>query len=772
MLHAMIRFTRYSLLFSFGLFIITMLPGVPARTADLLQITTEKSGSLKGTLTLAEQGQPIPWIVDTQDYPGVHRVLGYLQSDMEKVTGGRPRLNSPDNNPGRQAVLVGTLGKSPLISRLVSRGKVNVEPIKGKWESTLIEVVEKPLAGVDRALVIIGSDKRGTLYGIFEISKRIGVSPWIWWADVPVRRSKNLYVSPGRLILGEPGVRYRGIFLNDEEPALGRWAVENYGGFNHEFYEKVFELILRLRGNFLWPAMWWAAFNADDPENPKLADEMGIVMSTSHHEPMMRAHAEWKPYGGKEWNYEINAGQLRQFWREGIQRMDGYESVVTLAMRGDGDKAMSDSTNIALLEQIVRDQREILADVTGKDVTEIPQVWALYKEVQDYYDRGMRVPEDVTLLWCDDNWGNVRRLPRPGDPPRAGGYGMYYHFDFVGGPRNYKWLNTKPISRIWEQMHLCYQYGINRIWLVNVGDLKPMEFPISFFLDYAWNPDQWPAESLPEYTRQWAEQQFGPEQAGVIGEILTRYTRYNSRRTPEMLDADTYSLTNYREWETVTNNYLDLLKKAEKIKIQLGAEYLDAYYELVLHPVQACANLYELYRTVAENRLYASQGRAITNDLADRVEVLFKKDQEISDYYNHVLAGGKWNHMMDQTHIGYTYWQEPKKNRMPEVKRINLPVAAQPGIAIEGSDKWWPAEDGPAVLPEIDRYNQQTRSIEVFNRGQKPFDFIVHPQSDWIICQPDKGSVEKQTRINVSVDWESVPAGRHQIPVTVSVPKL
>jgi hypothetical protein len=761
MRHSMIRFMRHSLFLFFSLSVLKPPPVASSSLTGSLHILTQKPASMKGVLALAESGRPIPWFADSQDYPGVHRVMGYIQADIEKVTGQKPEVVIANHPRGKQLVLVGTLGKSTLIDQLVNSGKVRTELIQGKWESTLIEVVDHPFNGVDKALVIIGSDKRGTLYGIFEIAKRIGVSPWNWWADVPVKSCKDLYISPGQLLMGEPKVKYRGIFLNDEEPALGRWVVENYGGFNHTFYEKIFELILRLRGNFLWPAMWWAAFNADDPENPELADEMGIVMSTSHHEPMMRAHAEWKPYGGKEWNYETNAEQLRQFWRE---------SVVTLAMRGDGDMAMSESTNIALLEQIVNDQRKILADVTRKDVAEIPQVWALYKEVQDYYDKGMRVPDDVTLLLCDDNWGNVRRLPRPDDPQRAGGYGMYYHFDFVGGPRNYKWLNTKPISRIWEQMHLCYKNGVDRIWLVNVGDLKPMELPISFFLDYAWNPEQWPAERLPEYTRLWAEQQFGPEHADEIAEILTAYTRYNSRRTPEMLDADTYSLTNYREWETVAKDYLELNRRAEQTGNQLEAAYHDAYYELVLHPVQACANLYELYWTVARNRHYAKQGRAITNDLADRVEYLFNKDQEISDYYNHILAGGKWNHMMDQTHIGYTYWQQPEKNTMPEVRRIDIPEGADMGLAIEGSDRWWPAENEPAVLPEIDRYNQQTRYLEVFNRGQKSFHFIVHPESDWVICRPNQGSVDKEQRIDVSVNWKSVPFGKHQIPVSVSGP--
>ena len=430
---------------------------------------------------------------------------------------------------------------------MVKNHKIDVSDIENKWESTLTEVVENPFPGVQKALVIVGSDKRGTIFGLFDLSRKIGVSPWCWWADVPVPEHKFIYVKAGRFLSGEPKVKYRGIFLNDEEPALGRWAVEKFGGFNHQFYEKLFELILRLKGNYLWPAMWWASFNTDDPVNPVFADEMGIVMSTTHHEPMMRAHAEWKKKNGAAWNYDTNADTLRQFWKEGIERMDKHESIVSMGMRGDGDMAMTAETNIALLERIVADQRKIIENVTGKPASETPQLWALYKEVQDYYDQGMRVPDDVTLLLCDDNWGNIRKLPKPDEPKRAGGYGIYYHFDYVGGPRNYKWLNTSPIQRTWEQMNLAYRHGVDRIWVVNVGDLKPMEFPIGFFLDFAWNPDQWPADKLFEYTRQWAETQFGSKYSTEIATLLNDYTRFNGRRKPELLEPSTYSLTNYRE---------------------------------------------------------------------------------------------------------------------------------------------------------------------------------------------------------------------------------
>ena len=610
-------------------------------------VIANKSGN---SFTISENSKVAPIVVSNNDYEGVRRVARYFQIDVKNVTNSEPEILMDRLPDAEEVIIVGTIGKSQLIDDLIEKGKINVDDVNGKWESSVTEVIDNPYPGIKKALVIAGSDKRGTIYGIFDLSEQIGVSPWYFWADVPVKKNPNLYVQKGRYLSGEPKVKYRGIFLNDEEPALGQWAIKNYEGFTHGFYEKVFELILRLKGNYMWPAMWWAAFSTDDPMNPVLADEMGIVMGTSHHEPMTRNQQEWKPWGGGEWNYETNSEQLYQFWTEGIERMGSRENIVTIAMRGDGDVGMSEETNVALLQKIVEDQRKIIEEVTGKPADQTPQLWALYKEVQDYYDKGMRVPDDVTLLLCDDNWGNVRKLPEP-DQKRSGGYGMYYHFDFVGGPRNYKWLNTNLIPRIWEQMHLTYEHGVDRIWIVNVGDLKPMELPISFFLDYAWDPDAWTTDNLDEFTTQWAEQQFGKEIAEETAEILDLYTKYNWRRTPEMLDARTYNLDNYREFETVVNDYSKLEKKAKALYEKVDEQQKDAFYQLVYHPVQACSNLYELYYANALNQRYAQQGSAAANDMAARVKELFEKDAAITEYFHNELTNGKWDHMMAQTHI-------------------------------------------------------------------------------------------------------------------------
>ncbi|MGE5795940.1 MAG: glycosyl hydrolase 115 family protein [Ignavibacteria bacterium] len=723
-----------------------------------------------GSFTLSESGKSAPLLVSSDDYPGVIRVLKNFKADIGKVTNAEPLLSIDSIPRLKEIVFAGTIGKSKLIDKLIRENKLDVEGIAGKWETFLIQVIEKPFDNIDRALIIAGSDKRGTIFGIYDCSEKIGVSPWYWWADVPVKKQQALYVLPGRYTMGEPEVKYRGIFINDEAPALSGWSMEKYGTdmFNHELYEHMFDLLLRLKGNFLWPAMWGRAFYDDDSLNPKLADEYGIVISTSHHEPMMRAHVEWQRYGEGPWNYEKNAGNLQAFWRKGIERMGNNESIVTLAMRGDGDEAMSPTANVALLEKIVQDQRKIISEVTGKDVTQIPQLWALYKEVQEYYDKGMRVPDDVTVLLCDDNWGNIRKLPALTEKPRKGGYGIYYHYDYVGGPRNYKWVNTNQIERVWEQMRLAYKYNARQIWIVNVGDLKPVEFPIDFFLDYAWNPDEWTPESLPEYYESWAEQQFGKQYAKEIAEIVSRYTKFNSRRKPEMLSPETYSLVNYMEFESVVNDYNKLAEHAQKIYDSIPEEYKDAFYELVLHPVSACANLNELYLAAGKNHLYAEQGRALTNSLAEKVRKLFEKDAEITNYYNNILAGGKWKHMMDQTHIGYTTWQQPDKNTMPEVEEIELEQEAEIGVAVEGSAKWWPNEESEAVLPEFNLYDQKPHYIEIFNRGKTPFEYTVTSGKPWIKISKEKGKIEDEERLWVIINWDMAEHGMTRIPLTIS----
>jgi len=720
-----------------------------------------------GDFPIVTKATASPILIDTNDDWLVKKSAALLLDDIYKVSGVNVGMVNQTVKPSSNVIIIGTIKGSAIIKQLVAAGKLNVDSLRDKWETFKLQVINNPLPGIDNALVIVGSDKRGTAYGVFELSQQMGVSPWYWWADVPVKKKREIYVKKGTYKYGPPSVQYRGIFINDEAPAFSGWTREKFGGVNHVVYEKMFELILRLKGNYLWPAMWGNAFNDDDTLNPVMANKYGIVMGTTHHEPMLRAQQEWKRYGKGAWNYQTNDSVLRNFWRAGIQHMGNRESIVSVGMRGDGDMPMTEGSNIALLERIVHDQRKIIEEVTGKPAEQTPQLWALYKEVQDYYDKGMRVPDDITLLLCDDNWGNIRKLPKLTDKPRKGGYGIYYHFDYVGDPRNYKWLNTNNIARTWEQMHLAKKYGADKIWIVNVGDLKPIEYPISFFLDFAWNTNAWNVNNIDKYAATWAEAQFGKQFAAEIGDIITKYSDYNNRRKPELLSPDTYSLVNYKEAETVTGDYNALAQKAEGIYNKLPAEYKGAYYQLVLFPVKACANLNELFVTTAKNRWYALQGRALTNTMADSVQALFNKDSLLAHYYNKVLSNGKWDHMMDQTHISYTYWQQPMKDTVPVTERIMLRGVPSMGVSVEGSEASWPNSNDKAVLPGFNKYVPEHYYIDIFNGGQQPFTYSIKASKPWLKISSVKGTIQKQQRIWIEPDWKSVPEGMQEATLTI-----
>jgi hypothetical protein len=739
------------------------------------------------------QGNAVATIyVDSSDLAGVVRAASDLKADVARVTSHSPAISHEGKTPGKNVIIVGTIGKSQIIDQLIREKKIDVSEIADKWEAFLIQVVPEPLPGVANGLVICGSDKRGTIYGIYDLSEQIGVSPWYFWADVPPAHHDALFVKAGKFVHGPPSVKYRGIFLNDEAPDLSNWIINKFGtvatgtnppvppgvaNYNRQFYTNLFELILRLKGNYLWPAMWNNAFNEDDTNNPVLADEYGVVMGNSHQEPMLRAQKEWDRRYQKtlgNWNYYTQSNVLQQFWRDGISRNKNYESIITIGLRGENDTEMipggTDAQSMDLLTNIVSVQRSMIAQEVNADVTKVPQLWCAYKEVLAYYNQGFRVPDDVTLLWAEDNWGNVRRLPTAEERKRSGGAGVYYHFDYHGGPRSYQWINTSPIPKIWDQMSLAKQYGADRIWIVNVGHFKGYEFPLEYFMNLAWNTDKWTNDNLDEFTRLWAEREFGPAYATDIADIIAKYTKYNGRRKPELLEPNTYSLVNYQEAENVVADFKAITTKAEKIYSQLPEARQDAFYELVLFPTKASALVNELYLAAAKNALYARQGRASANGFAAETRTLFQADTNLMAYFNHTFAKGKWDHFMDQSHLGYTTWRDPPRNSLNAVKlvEIEVPDAAAMGVAVEDSDAAWPGGPGDAALPEFDAFNQQRHFIDVFDKGKAPFEFTATASDPWIVLNENKGAVEKDKRLWVSVDWSKAPQGAASGTVTLA----
>ena len=585
------------------------------------------------------------------DYEGVKIAIRNLQADL-KNTLGIDQAN----------ILIGTIGKNKDIDKL------KLADLKGKREKYIITTV-------DNQLIIAGSDRRGTIYGIYELSQQLGVSPWYYWADVSIKKHEKAYIKKGVFTDGEPAVEFRGIFLNDEAPCLTSWVKNTFGTDygDHHFYEKVFELILRLKGNMMWPAMWGWAFYADDPENGKLADRMGVMMGTSHHEPMARNHQEYARNRGKwgAWNYQTNQEKLDQFFREGIERMKGTEDIVTIGMRGDGDEAMSDKADTKLMERIINNQRQIIKDVTGKPAEKTTQVWALYKEVQDYYDAGLRVPDDVMILISDDNWGDIRRVPvNDKERSRKGGWGIYYHVDYVGAPRNSKWINVTQTQQMFEQLSLAYDHGIQRMWILNVGDLKPMEYPIQLFMDMAWNPKEYNLQNVTDHTTKFFRRTLGCEVAKEAADIYNQNCQYMARVTPEMLDAHTYNVET-GEWKKVADEYLRLETRALRLFAEIPQEKHDAYRQLILFPVQAMANLYDMYYAQAMNLYLAERNSPDANKWAKHVADCFKRDSLLCAYYNKEMSQGKWDGMMTQKHIGYRSWNDNfRRDMLPTTKKV------------------------------------------------------------------------------------------------------
>ncbi len=647
---------------------------------------------------IAREGKTASIILDADDWKGVIRAARDLGDDVRKVTGVASQVDLQSSNSAgmlpherknlQASILVGTIGKSRVIDQLVKQKKIDIRKVQGQWEAYLIDIV-------DGNLVIAGSDKRGTIYGIYEISQRIGVSPWYWMADAPIRHQDEVYYDGGRLVQPSPKVKYRGIFINDEWPSFGTWCTNHFGGVNAKAYEHIFELLLRLKANYFWPAMWATAFNEDDPECPRLANEMGIVMGTSHHEPMMRSHQEYlhRKNDVGPWDYASNKERIDKFFREGMERNKDYDNLVTIGMRGDGDVAMGkgdDAENMKTLGKVIEGQRKIIRDIYGR-ADAVPQLWAIFTEVQRYYDAGFTVPDDVTLLLCDNNWGYIRRKGRDSERKRKGGLGLYYHIDMNGGPWNDRWVNTTTIPKLREQLNLAYKSGIDRIWIINVGDLKPKEVPIDFIMHYAWNPDAIQPGDEQAWLEGFTQSIFGNLYAKECADIISKYSKYNLWRKPE---AQVPGLFNYEEMLRLNDLWQSLVVRCEALKAQMPAEAQDAFYQLVYYPTVASAGVSQIYNA-------ATMGDSLA------VSHLMEKDKRLTDYYNKRLADGKWDGMMLDNHIGYTRWSIPDKNYHPMTLRFKVTHDLNaPKETKEYSIPAWKynrKDDGWTFLPDLGR---------------------------------------------------------------------
>ncbi|KAJ4484122.1 hypothetical protein C8J55DRAFT_535358 [Lentinula edodes] len=748
------------------------------------QTTCVSFSSNETTFPVVQNGVATPVFISSDEWPGVQRAASDFVSDIELVTQIKPTLSNlsaseTTNTTSAKAIIVGTLGRSSLIDQVINNTQLDVSSIQGLWEAFMGQEVANPLPGVDSAYVIIGSDRRGTMFGMYDLSEQFGVSPWYWWADVvPTNHSELFITSPG-CSHGPPTVQYRGIFLNDEQPALTNWALEKFtngpGGlgtatpangtgspFQSEFYSKLFELILRLKGNYLWPGL---AFCVDDPLNQPLADMFGIVMGTSHEEPMMRSiPVEWSLFGDGPWDYNVNAQNIYNFWVQGIQRAKPYEGLYTIGMRGDGD------CGIQLLEQIIKDQRGIFSDIFNtSDVTTIPQVWTLYSEVEGYYEEGLPVPDDVALMWTDDDYGNMRRYPVASERNRSGGAGVYYH---VASPRDYKWITSTQLSKMYEQLSLAVIRNATRVWVLNVGDLKPYEREIEYWLSLSWDSSLWTPDNVDDFVQSWAQREFklASSEAAIVAEVVANLTRYNARRKPELLNTTTYSLVNYRETDRVVEQWDTLADASTAIYNKLSSDLQPSFFQMVQHPVLASQTLGKMLIFAGQNNLRASQARLSTNDLADQVQQLFEKDYDLEVEYHSILNG----FMMDQTHVGYYYWQQPMANTMPAINRVQSRKQALPGvmrIVPEGSYGAWPGDDqfdcaagyncpSPTVI--LDSFNPFGNVfVDIGSGGPVPFTWSANVNATWLAMSATNGSISPDSpeqRVFLSIpDWAQVP---------------
>ncbi|KAL4865075.1 hypothetical protein BDV12DRAFT_211234 [Aspergillus spectabilis] len=722
------------------------------------------------------------WVAQNE-LVGVERAAQDLARDFGRVVGVNGTVTVVDvdsSRPGGPVIIAGTVGHSALIDGLVSDGKLDVSQVEGKWESYTSQIIESPSENVSWALAIAGSDRRGTIYGLYDLAEQMGVSPWYWWADVPVKFKTGVWVSPDGKVQGPPSVKYRGFFINDESPALSGWINENFGDkFNSDFYRLVFELCLRLKGNYIWPAMWGKMFYVDDPQNGQIAHNYGVIIGTSHHEPMARSEKEQQNYLEGDWNWVENKANIEKFFQDGIDRAKNWDTIWTMGMRGEGDAA-SPFLTAGDLEQLIGAQQSLLMEVFNtSDALDIPQTWVLYKEVSDYYAAGMEVPDSVTLLWTDDNSGNLIRVPLANETDRAAGAGVYYHFDYVGGPRSYKWINTIQLVKTWEQMHLAYNKNARQIWIANVGDIKPLEVPLTHFMDMAYDMDRHSTpESTTAWVKQWATREFNQRIANVTAEILNEYGILVGRRKYELLSERPYafSTVHYNEAERHLAQWEGLLNKTQSAYNSLDQATRTPFFEMVLHPVLAGKTVVDLYTKAALNSLYYQQGRISTNLLAQQAHDLFAQDTQIMNRY-HTIKGGKWNHFVDQVHIGYTSWNDPANNTnvMPPLNyTTEMEGAELLGVAIQQSTLDYFENDALELL-SVDPFMPTTdlRYIDIFARKNQTVSYTISSNASYVGVSHAKGlliapGTTSDIRSIINVDWETAPDGLSYVELIVN----
>lgn len=733
---------------------------------------------VQGDFKLVWQESVADVYVGREEVSAVRNVARLFVQDVDRVTGRRSSLKHDVTGLSSHAVIVGTLGKSHVIESLVTAGKIDVRRVRGQWETFVIQVVPNPLPGVEAGLVIVGSDRRGTIYGLFDVSENMGVSPWYWFADVHPQKQTALVVKHGIYREGPPSVKYRGIFINDEMWGIRPWAQHTYApdegqGLGPKTYRRIFELLLRLKANHIWPAMHRGTrpFNYYE-DNKVVADEYAIVMGSSHIEPMLRNNiggAEWdQEYPGEPWDYIVNKEHIYKYWEDRVKANGTYENVYTIGKRGKDDVAGSDGT-VPVLERIIADQRRMLSDWVNPDPATVPQTLIAYTEVLGLYNKGLQVPDDVIICWPDDNWGNIRQLPNAQEQRRSGGSGVYYHFQWLqGASACYVWLYTTPLGLIWQQMHMAYEYNARNLWVVNVGDIKPYEIGVEYFMRLGWDIRPWTHRNTREFLVEWATRDFGAEYAGRIADIMEEHFELGYARRPESMVQwsratglkpkwDWFSLDHYDEVQRRIDAYDDLIRQVDDLYAQLPDDLKDAFFEMVLYNVKGSGLHNQKVLYAQKSHAYGAQKRASAADYARLAQDAFEELEEIIDHYNKglITVGDKWNRMAS---MPGPYGGMGHQFEMPPLSHYQ--AVGPPSLHV--------APEGGAVdrLSGFSVYTKNKRFIDLFNLGAGSIAWSADVSDDWVRLSESSGQFQKEQRIWVSIDWARAPKGaQHQAAV-------
>jgi hypothetical protein len=731
-------------------------------------------------------GNATPLVISSSEAKVIQLSAKMFANDVFDISGKNPEIlqTIPAN---QQIIIAGTIGKNRWIDQLIKEKKVDISAIENKWETWSVNIIENPFNGVKQALVIIGSDRRATAYGILELSRMMGVSPWKWWADVPPVKQKTINLDIENKVYGTPSVKYRGLFLNDEDWGLQPWAAKTYepetGDIGPKTYAKIFELMLRLRANTIWPAMHSCtkAFYTI-PGNAQMADDYAIVVGTSHCEPMLcNINAEWDEKTMGEWRYDTNADTIRSLFDKRTKQTADFEGIYTIGMRGKHDspmdaKNLTKQDKIHLLEKVIDDQRAILEREKGVNAETVPQVFIPYKEVLDYYQNGLKVPEDATLMWTDDNYGYIRQLSTPEEQKRTGGAGIYYHASYWGRPHDYLWLSTTSPLLIWEEMSKAYKFNARNMWILNCGDIKPLEYNIELFMDMAWDIDAFgKPEDVNKHLQNWLGALFGSDKQADLSKIMLDYYHLCFMRRPEFMAwSQTEPTTKPQETEltqirygdeltTLLNSWKTLSEQVSNEQTNIATNRQDAFYELVYYPVKCASLMNQKWLYHYKNELTAKQGRTSAKDFARLSSDAYEQIKTETDYFNNKLQNGKWKYIMSMSPRNLPVFSKPS---------FSLPALsgnAELGLAVEGYEMEVNKSIPNAysdVLPIFNKYLEDSHFIDVFLKGSGEIKWKAVARAPWINISSNSGNLtdkagNAEQRLWISIDWDKVPQAQN-----------